>query len=101
MLIQREVLPGEVRSDVFLEEAKNLVVGNGTWVGEVVNAGIFMLSQKNGSWEEIVEDGVGVGDVDDTFVLGDLGNEVTGVQVVADWHTKSEDQSVAVVFHDL
>jgi len=48
-----------------------------------------------------VEDGVGVRNIDDTLVLGDLGNEVTGVQVIADWHAESEDQAVAVILHDL
>lgn len=101
LLFQCEVLPGEVWSDVFLEESEDLVVGNGTWVGEVVDAGFLVLSEEDRSWEEVVEDGVGVGDVDDTLVLGDLGDEVTGVQVVADWHTKSENEAVGVVFHDL
>jgi len=48
-----------------------------------------------------VENSVGVGDIDDTLVLGDLGDEVTGVKVVADWHTESEDQDIAIVLHDL
>jgi len=60
-----------------------------------------VLSEEDGGWEEVVEDGVGVGDVDDTLVFGDLSDEVTGVQVVADWHTKSENEAVGVVFHDL
>jgi hypothetical protein len=101
LLLQCEVLPGEIWSDVFLEEGEDLVVGDGTWVGEVVDTGILVLGQKNGGREEIVEDGVGIGDIDDTLVLGDLGDEVTGVEVVADWHTKSEDQAVGVVLHDL
>ncbi len=48
-----------------------------------------------------MEDGVRVGDIDDTFVLRDLGDEVTRVKVVADWHTKSEDEDIGVVLHDL
>lgn len=101
LLVQGEVLPGEVGADVLLEESENLVVGDGTWVGEVVDAGLLVLSQENGGWEEIGEDGVGVGDIDNALVLGDLGDEVTGVEVIADWHTKSEDEAVGVVFHDL
>jgi hypothetical protein len=101
LLVQGEVFPGEVGAHVLLEESKDLVVGDGTWVGEVVDAGLLVLSQENGGWEEIGEDGVGVGDIDNALVLGDLGDEVTGVEVVADWHTKSEDEAVGVVFHDL
>lgn len=33
-----------------------------------------------------MQDGVGVGDVDYAFVFGDLGDKVTGVEVVADRH---------------
>lgn len=101
LLLQGEVLPGELRADKLLEESKDLVVGDGTWVGEVVDSGILVLSKEDGSWEEIGKDGVGVWNVDNTVVLGDLGDEVTGVEVVADWHTKSEDEAVGVVLHDL
>ena len=76
-------------------------MGDGTWVGEVVDTGLLVLGEENGGWEEVVEDGVGVGDIDNTIVLGDLGDEVTGVEVIADWHAKSENQSVGVVLHDL
>lgn len=101
LLVQCKVLPGEVWSDVLLEEGEDLVVGDSTGVGEVVDSGVLVLGHEDGGWEEIVEDGVGVGDVDDTLVLGDLGDEVTGVEVIADWHAESEDQAVAVVLHDL
>jgi hypothetical protein len=101
LLLETEVLPGKVWSDVLLEEFKNLVVGNSTWVGEVINSGLLVLSQKDGSWEKVGKDGVGVWDIDNTIVLGDLGDEVTGVQVIGDWHTKSENEAVCVVFHDL
>jgi hypothetical protein len=101
LLVQGEVLPGELWTHVFLEQSKDLVVRDGTWVGEVVDAGLLVLSQEDGCWEEVGEDGVGVGDVDDALVLGDLGDEVTRVQVVADGHTKSENEGVGVVLHDL
>ena len=101
LLLKGEVLPGEVGADVLLEESKDLVVGDSTWVGEVVDSGILVLSQQNRGWEEIGEDGVGVRDVDNSVVFGDLGNEVTGVQVITDWHSQSEDQGIAVEFHDL
>lgn len=87
LLLEGEVLPCEIRANVLLEESKDLVVGDGTWVGEVVDTGILVLSKQDGSWEEVGKDGVGVGDIDDPVVFGDLGDEVTGVQVIADWHS--------------
>jgi hypothetical protein len=101
LLLEREVLPGEVWADVFLKEGENLVVGDCAWVGEVVDAGLFVLGEKDGGGQEIVKDGVRVGDVDNTLVLGDLSDEVAGVEVIGDRHTESEDETVAVVLHDL
>ena len=101
LLLKREVLPGEIGADVLLEERQNLVVGDGAWVGEVVDSGLFVLGKEDGGWEEIVQDGVGVGDVDNALVFGDLGNEVAGVKVVGDGHAESEDEAVGVVLHDL
>jgi hypothetical protein len=101
LLIQCEVLPGEVWADVFLEEGEDLVVGDGTGVGEVVDASILVLGHDNGSWKQIVENGVGVRDVYHSLVLGDLGDEVAGVEVVADWHSESENENIGVRFHDL
>ena len=101
LLIQCEVLPGEVWADVLLEEGEDFVVGDRTWVGEVVNSKILVLGHQDSGWKEIVENSVGVRDIDDTIVLGNLGDKVPGVEVVADWHTKSENENVGVVLHDL
>jgi hypothetical protein len=101
LLLKGEVLPGEAGADVLLEQREDLVVRDSTWVGEVEDAGILVLSHKDRGREEVVEDGIGVGDIDDTIILGDLGDEVAGVKVVADWHAKSEDEAVGVVLHDL
>lgn len=101
LLLEGEVLPGEVWANVLLEQGKDFVVGDGTWVGKVVDAGFLVLSQEDGGWEEIGKDGVGVGDIDHSVVFGNFGDEVTGVEVVADWHAQSEDEAVAVVLHDL
>ena len=101
LLLEREVLPGKVGSDVFLEQGQNLVVGDCAWVSEVVDAGLFVLGEEDGGWEKIVEDGVGVGDVDYALVFGDLGDEVAGVKVIGDRHAESENEAVGVVLHDL
>ena len=87
LLVKGEVLPCEVGAHIFLEERKDLVVGDGSWVGEVVDAGVLVLCHQDGGWEEIGKDGVGVGDIDNPLVFGDLGDKVTGVQVIADWHS--------------
>lgn len=89
LLLQGEVLPGEIWADVLLEKGKDLVVGDGAGVGEVVNASILVLREEDGGWEQVVEDGVGVGDINDTLVLGDLGDKVAAVEVVADRHSQS------------
>jgi len=101
LLVQCKVLPGEIWADVFLEEGEDLVVGDGAWVGEVVDTGILVFGHEDRGWEEIVEDGIRVGDVYHSLVLGDLGDEVTGVQVVADGHSESENECIGVCFHDL
>ena len=101
LLIKCEVLPGEVWTDVFLEEGKDLVVGDGSWVGEVVDAGILVFGHEDGGREEIVEDSVGVWDIYDSLVLSDLGDEVARVKVVADGHSQSENEYIGVCLHDL
>ena len=101
LLLQCEVLPGKIRSDVFLEQTEHLVVGDGAWVGKVVDASVSVRGHQDGGGEEIVEDGVGVGNVHHTLVLSDLSNKVTAVQIITDWHSKSEDESIGVVLHDL
>jgi hypothetical protein len=51
LLLQSEVLPGEVWPNIFLEESENFVVGDGAWVCEVVNPGLIVLGEKNRGWE--------------------------------------------------
>lgn len=101
LLLQREVLPCEIWSHVFFEESQDLVVRDGTGIGEVIDTGFLVLSQENGGGEKIVEDGVGVWYVNYAVVFGDLGDKVSGVQVIADGHSKSEDEGVFVCLHNL
>lgn len=101
LLVQGEVLPGEAGSDDVAEEGEDLVVRDGAGVGEVVDASLLVLGEEDRGGEEVGEDGVAVGDVDDTLVLGDLGDEVARVEVVRDGHAQAEDQSVGIVLHDL
>lgn len=101
LLLQGEVLPGEIWTDVLLEKGKDLVVGDGAGVGEVVNASILVLREEDSGWEQVMEDGVGVWDINDTLVLGDLGDKVAAVKVVADRHSQSQDEHIGIGFHDL
>ena len=101
LLLQCEVLPGKVWADVLLEEGQDLIVGDSTRVGEVVDTSVLVFGHEDGGGEEIVENGVGVGDVYHSLVLGDLGDEVTGVKVIADGHSESKNQDVGVCLHDL
>ncbi len=101
LLLESEVLPGKVWANVLLEEGKDLVVRDGTWVGEIVDTGLFVLGEEDGTWKEVVEDGVGVWHVNDLLVLGDLGNEVTAVEIIGDWHSQAENEDIWVVLHDL
>ena len=101
LLVQCEVLPGEVWTNVLLEQAEHLIMGDRTGVGEVVDAGILVLGHEDRSWEKVVQDGVRVGNINDTLVFGDLGDKVTGVQVVANGHAKSKDEDIGIRLHDL
>jgi len=48
LLLQGEVLPCEVGTNVLLEQGEDLVVRDGTRVGEVVDAGIFVFGEEDG-----------------------------------------------------
>lgn len=101
LLFESKVLPGEIWTDVLLEQSQDLVVRDGTRVGEVVDTRCVVLGQDDRGWEEIVKDSVGVGDIDNALVLGNLGYEVTAVKIVRDWHSQSKDEAVGVVLEDL
>ena len=56
------------------------------WISEVVDSCFVMLGKQDGGGEEVMEDCVGIRDIDDTLVFGDLGDEGPRVQVVGDRH---------------
>ena len=91
LLLEREVLPGKIRTDVLLEQGQDLIVGDGAWVGEVVDARLLVLGKEDGGGKEIVENCVGIGDVNYALVLCDLGDEIAGVEIIADRHAQAED----------
>lgn len=51
--------------------------------------------------QQVREHGHRVGNVDDALVLGDLGDEGAGVQVVRDGHTETERKDVVVLVEEL
>ena len=53
-------------------------MADGARVGEVVDARLLVGGQQERARQQVVQDGVGVGDVNDMRVLRDLGNEMTG-----------------------
>lgn len=101
LLLQAEVLPRVARPDNVPEQCEDLVMRDGARVGEVVDACIAVLGQKNRRGQQVVQDGVAVGNVDDAVVLGNLGDKIAWVEVVRDRHSQPQDEAVGVVFHDL
>jgi hypothetical protein len=96
LLLQCEIRPLEFWIHDLLVKTQNLIVANRTRVREIVHAGLTMLGHGDCQWEQIVQDGVGVGDVDDTVVLGDLCHEGARVQVIGNWHADAECEAAGV-----
>lgn len=101
LFLQGEVLPRVARPDNIAEERENLVVRDGARVGEIVDARVAVLGQKNRCGQQVVQDSVAVGDVDDAVVLGNLRDKVARVKVVRDRHSQPQDEAVGIVLHDL
>ena len=101
LLVEREVLPCKARPDMLLEQLQDFVVADGAGIGEVVDSRLVVRSEDDRGGEEVVEDGVRVGDVDNTGVRSDLGNEGTGMEIIRDGHAEAEDECVRVVFEKL
>ena len=99
LLLEGEVLPLLTGIDNITIERHDLVVRDGTWVGEIEDARLAVFGQRHRDGEEIVQDAVAVGDVDDLRIIGDLRHEVACVQVVGDWHPESKDEAVGVGLH--
>jgi hypothetical protein len=101
LLIQREVLPCEVWADILLKQGQDLIVGDGAGVREVIDASVLVLCHKDGGGKEIVQDGIRIGNVYHTLVLGDFGHKVTGVKIIADGHSESKNEHIGVCLHNL
>lgn len=79
LLLDRKVLPGEVGPNNFLEQRQNLVMADGTGIGEVVDASVFMLGHQDRCREQIGQDAVAVRDIYHPVILADLGHKVAWV----------------------
>lgn len=60
LLLDSEVAPFEFWSDVLLEQSKDLVVGDSSWVCKVVDTSVVVLGQKDGGRKEVGEEGIGL-----------------------------------------
>ena len=72
-------------------------MSNRARVREVVHSRLAVLGHGDGQRQQIVQDGVGVGDVDDAVVLCDFGDEGARVQVVGDGHADAQGEGVGGV----
>ena len=101
LFLEAKVLPGKGRSDNVPEQRQDFVMRNGARVGKVVDTNVAVLGEEDGCWQQVREDGVAVGNVHHVVVFGDLGDKVSGVQVIRNWHAQTEDQAAGVVLDDL
>jgi len=97
LILDGKVLVGVGRVDVFGIQIQDLVVGNNTGVGKVVDSGQTLLGHSQRCWEHFAQDGHRVGDVYDAFVLDDFGNETAVDEIVRNRHANSQDHAVGVV----
>ena len=96
LFLQGEVLVFERRVNVFFVKIQHFVVGNDPGVGEVVDSSESLLRHGEGGREHFGQNSHGIGDVDNLFVLADLGDEATVNEVVRDGHTHAKDHTGGV-----
>lgn len=96
LFLQREILPLELWVHNLLVHTQNLVVSDGTRVSEVVHTCLLVLGHGDYQREQVVQDGVGIRDVDNEFVLCDLGYKGAWVQIVGDGHADAKREGVWV-----
>lgn len=83
--------------NVFDVQIQDLVVGNNTWVGKVVDSCQPFFCHSQGCGEHFREDGHGVGNVDHLFVLDNFGNKTAMDQVIRNRHSNPQNQAVRVL----
>lgn len=77
LFLNSEILVGVSWVNVLRVQVEDLVVGDDTRVGEVVDTGQTLLSHTQRKWQHFGQNGHGVWDVDNLFVLDNLGYEVS------------------------
>lgn len=101
LLLEREILPRIPGIDNLPIQRQHLIMTYGPGVGEIHDARLRVLGHGDRQRQQVVQDRVGVGDVDHARVLRDLGHEVARVQVIADGHAEAEDERGRVGFQDV
>jgi hypothetical protein len=79
-------------------KVKDFIVGNDSWVGKVVDTGKSSLGHGERGREQLMQYGHGVGDVDDSLILDNLGNEVTMDEIVRDGHAHTKNEAGRIAF---
>lgn len=79
LLLEREVLPRESWINDLFIQTQYLVMRYSSRIREVHDASFSVLGQNHDYRQEVVQDAVRVGDVDDALVFGDLRHEGAAV----------------------
>ena len=86
------------RVNVLFEKIQDFIVGNNSGIGKVVNARQSLVRHGQGRGQHFVENRHGIGNVDNLFVLGNLGHKVAVRKVVTDGHAHTENQTGGIGF---
>lgn len=76
-------------------------MANRAWVCKVVDASLVVSGKYQGGGEQIVKDGLGVGNVNDAGVFRDFGDEGPRVKVVGDGHAEAKNERIGVYLQKL
>ena len=96
LLLDGEIFVGVGWVDVLLVQVQDLIMGNDTWVGKVVNTSQSFLGHCQRRREHLMQYCHRVGDVDNSFILDNLGDKIAVEQIIRDRHAHTKDQAVGV-----
>ena len=94
LFLDSKVLVSVGRINVLLVKVQTFIVRNYTRIGKVVETTKVSLGHGKGCGKHLGKDSHGIGDVDNTFILGNLGDEITVDQIIRDGHAHTEDEGV-------
>jgi len=85
----------------LLVKLKNVLIGDCAGVDQIHRADHAAKHQVDGQRDHVVENGDGVWNAVDRFVVGKLGDEVAGMQVIGNRHPQTQKQTVVVAGQQL